>query len=153
MRGTMQWTLIPSENVLLVSRGCFQKMALNLSCSTSWCERNFFTMTRWERSSIFCLCWITVSLKNGLLGNYFPSQQTLCLSCPHLPASIPNVSTQAVCSFCFPLFLSFFFFFSKSPFLQVSAFFSPKIAESRECDRIESQLADWIVFLLYLRLH
>lgn len=43
--------------------------------------------------------------------------------------------------------LHFIFFFSpNSPFLQLSAFFSPKIAESRECGRIESQLADWIVF-------
>lgn len=34
----------------------------------------------------------------------------------------------------------------KKTFLQLSALFSPKIAESRECGRIESVLADWIVF-------
>lgn len=35
---------------------------------------------------------------------------------------------------------------TKKTFLQLSALFSPKIAESRECGRIESVLADWIVF-------
>ena len=41
----------------------------------------------------------------------------------------------------------FFFFPLKSPFLQLSALFDQKIAESQECGRIESQLADWIVAL------
>ncbi len=41
------------------------------------------------------------------------------------------------------LFSSLRRFFPKAPF---SAFFCPKIAESRECGRIESQPADWIVF-------
>lgn len=76
-------------------------------------------------------------------GKLFLSQQTLCLTCPCLPVSIPNVLTQAIRSYCFHLCI---FIFSKSPFLQLSALFSPKIAESQECDRIESQLADWIVF-------
>lgn len=127
-----------SENVLLVSRGCFQKMAPNLSCSSSilmWGE--FSTMTWWECSSILCLL-NHILFKELSPGKLFPSQQTLCLTCPYLPASIPN----AVWSHCFRLCI----FFSESPFLQLSAFFSPKIAESRECGRIESQLADWIVF-------
>lgn len=34
----------------------------------------------------------------------------------------------------------------KTTLLQLSALFSPKIAESRECGRIESVLADCIVF-------
>lgn len=76
--------------------------------------------------------------KEPPLGKLCPSQQTLYSTCTYLPASIPNALSHAVCIF--------FFFFPKSPFLQLSAFFSPKIAESRECGRIESQLADWIVF-------
>lgn len=82
-------------------------------------------------------------------GKLFPSQQTLCSACPYLPLSIPNVSTQAVRSYCFCLCIFFFFFFSclpKAPFLQLSAFSPPKIAESRERGGIGSQPADWIVF-------
>lgn len=103
-----------SENVLLVSRGRFQKMAPNLSCSSSslmWGE--FFPMTWWERSSILCLCWITVSLNNGLLGNHFPFNKH-CVSLAHTftcvyPKCINSGSIQ-------PLFLSLHRFFLKSPF-------------------------------------
>lgn len=99
----------------------------------------FFTMTQWECSSIQCLCWITVSLKTLSWEIIFLSTN-MCLTCPYLSPSIPNVSSPAVCSYCFrPCILGCFFYF-------LSASLSPKIVESRECGRVESQLADWIVF-------
>lgn len=97
----------------------------------------------WERSSILCLCWTTVPLKNRLLGNYVPlNKHCIQLAHTYLHLSRMHWVTQYAAVF----IPAFFFFFPKSPFLQLSAFFSPKIAESRECGRIESQLADWIVF-------
>lgn len=45
----------------------------------------FFTMTQWEYSSILYLCWIKVSLKKLLLGNYFLN---MCCTCPYLPLFI-----------------------------------------------------------------
>ena len=103
----------------------------------------FFTETWWERSSILCLCWTTVPLKNHLLGNYVPlNKQCIQLAHTYLHPSRMHWVTQYAAVF----IPAFFFFSPKSPFLQLSAFFSLKIAESRECGRIESQLADWIVF-------
>lgn len=102
----------------------------------------FFTETWWERSSILCLCWITVPLKNRLLGNYVPLNKH-CIQLAHTYLCLTRMHwvTQYAA-----IFITAFFFFPKIPFLQLSAFFSQKIAESRECGRIESQLADWIVF-------
>lgn len=131
-----------SENVLLVSRGRFQKMAPNLFSSSSclmWVRRIF---SYHERASILCLCWITVSLKNGHLGNYFPPEQTR-LSLPYLTCIRPECINSSRMQLHFS---SLHRFFTESPFLQLSAFFSLKIAESLECGRIGSQPADWIVF-------
>lgn len=99
----------------------------------------FFTMTQWECSSIQCLCWITVSLKNPLLGNYFPLNKhvfNLPILISIYPKCIKSGSVQLLFS---SLHLGCFFYF-------LSASLSPKIVESRECGRVESQLADWIVF-------
>lgn len=62
----------------------------------------------------------------------------MCLTCPYLPPSIPNVSSPAVCSYCFRPCILFCFF--------LVPFCISQSVESRECGRIESQLADWIVF-------
>lgn len=48
----------------------------------------FFTMTQWEHSSILYLCWIKVSLKKLLLGNYFLST---CFTCPDQPLFILTI--------------------------------------------------------------
>lgn len=137
-----------SENVLLVSRGCFQKMAPNLSCSTSslMCGE-FFTVTWRGRSSILSLCWITVSLKNSLLGNYFPlNKHCVQLTCIY-PKCIDSGGTQ-------PLFSSLhLFFFPKAPFSATLCIF---LSENSGITGMWQAWisADWLdCLLLYLRLH
>lgn len=132
-----------SENVLLVSRGHFQKMAPNLSCSSSslmWGE--FFPMTLWERSSMLCLCWISL-FKEQPPGKLFPSQQTLCFTCPYFYLRLSQM--YQLRQYAATVFVSASFF-PKTPFCNSLHFSIQKIAESQEYGRIKSQLADWIVF-------
>lgn len=56
------------------------------------------------------------------------------------------ICPRCICSGRSRSWIHFWILLSESPFLQLSALFSPKIAESQECGRVESQLADWIVF-------